>query len=292
MKGLFGNASLIISLLTLIIMILSYFKELDSKELTLIKDYQDIYLSNIEDYARFIDSIGEKEYLNLIPSKIRMEIPPHKPKNISISEWTIKNTGFSTIKDDSLSSFIKIELPLESKIYSVLIEDSYLMEEPKELKVDTLNNSVIIDDFLLNKDDELWITIIHEFANAQYSSLNPLFSYKGEGITGFKSFEEWDPFNLNKYIEIYMSLSGIQILIFFIISIFLFAVGSFRVIVFKFSNRRKLYELIFVFTISICLGEIMTYLIFQKSISLEIASILSIIGIFYYARLYLFLKNN
>ncbi|MFC5624277.1 hypothetical protein [Algoriphagus winogradskyi] len=292
MKKLFGIASLIISILTFIILVLSYFKELDSKELTLSKDYQDIYISDIEDYIRFYDSLGENEYLNLMPSQIKLEIPPYSPNKISISEWVIKNTGHIPIKNDKKSNLIKIQLPLESKIYSVLLEGSYLSEDPKELQVDTLDNSVTIDEFLLNKGDELWITIIHEFPNAKPYNLNPLFIYKGEGITGFKSSDEWDPFNLNKYIYVYTSLNGIQILIFFVLSVIFFIVGSFRVIVFKFSNRRKLLELIFVFIISICLGEILTYLLFGKTLSLEIASILSVFGIIYYLRLYLFLKNN
>jgi hypothetical protein len=292
MKKIFEIASLIISILTFIILALSYFKELDSKELTLIKDYQDIYISDIEDYLRFYDSLGENEYLNLMPSQIKLEIPPYQPNKISISEWIIKNTGYTPIKNDKKTNFIKIELPLESKIYSVLLEGSYLSEDPKELPIDTLDNSVTIEEFLLNKGDELWITIIHEFHNAKPYNLNPLFTYKGEGITGFKSPSEWDPFDLNKYLYVYINLNGIQILVFFVFSVILFVVGSFRVIVFKFSNRRKLFELIFVFIISICLGEILTYLLFGKALSLEIASILSVFGIIYFLRLYLFLKNN
>lgn len=292
MKKLFGNASLVISILTFIIMTLSYYKELDSKELTLIKDYQDIYISDIEDYIRFYDSLGENEYLNLMPKQIKLEIPPYKPNKISISEWIIKNTGHISINNNKKNNSIKIELPLESKIYSVLLEGSYLSEDPKELQIDTINNSVIIDEFLLNIDDELWITIIHEFPNVKSYNLNPLFTFKGEGITGFKTPDEWDPFNLNKYIYVYTNLNGIQIIIFFILSTLLFIVGSFRVIVFKFSNRRKLFELIFVFIISICLGEILTYLLFGKILSLEIAFVLSVFGIIYYLRLYLFLKNN
>lgn len=292
MKKIFSTASLFISGMGIIIMYFTYYNEIDNKELTIRKDYQDIYLSDLEDYVKFYDSLGDNEYLTLMPSKIKIQIPSVESKNVSISEFTIKNTGSSIINNDKNSSPIEIQLPKESKIYLAWIEDSYLDEKPREIELDTLTNTAYIREFLLNSGDELWITIVSEFSSAKFNHLNPYFTYKNEGITGFKDGDSWDPLNLNKYIEVHSSLYGLQIVIFFIISLLLFIVGSFRVIVFNFSNKRKLIELIFVFIISICLGEISTYLIFNREISLELSSIITIISIFYYVRLYLFIENN
>ncbi|PSL06403.1 hypothetical protein [Cecembia rubra] len=292
MKKVFKIASLLVSLLGLSIGVISLYNEFKTKELTLYKVSQDIYASDRYNFFDYSDSLKNNEYLTVMPSKIRLQISSFYPESASISEWIIENTGGLPIKGENGLNPIKIKLPLENKIYLAWMEGSYLGEDQVELDIDTITNTVLIKDFLLNKNDQLWITIAHEFTRAKKENLNPHFLYKDDGITGLRDGEDWDPLNLNKYINLGVFLYGSQIYVFFFFSILLFSIGSFRIIAFKFSNKRKLFELIFVFYLSVSLGTIITGLIFNLPIGIEISTLVTTMTIIYYLRLYFFIKKQ
>ncbi|WP_425639386.1 hypothetical protein ACPUEN_06990 [Algoriphagus yeomjeoni] len=292
MKKLFSVLSLIIAGITAIIMFFSFYLEYDNKELTLFKDSHDIYLSDEYDFFDYNDSLEYDEFLTIMPSKISINVDSIKSRNISISKWIIENSGSSVIQNDSLSPPIKIQLPKENKIYLAWLEGSYIDEDKRELEIDTTLNTVLIREFLLNNNDQLWITIVNEFTSAKKNNLNPIFSYKDEGITGFKYAEDWDPLNINNYVNLYVGFYGFQIYVFFIVGIVIFSIGSFKIIVFKLSNKRKLIELIINFYLSISLASIITSLIFNLPIGIEISFLISVLIIVYYIRLYLFIKSH